>query len=165
MKTLLKTALIASAFTSMAATAAISDSDTNTAVFNIAGTVQDTCKVKSNSAANASSLVIDSTQTLQSIGTLEVWCNTGRNATTTYSSANKGKLVNADNKEVAYTLDVGNIQSGINLSTDYTAASTDAGTGVSGASNSHDLKIKPLSTGLEYAGEYTDTITVTVSPN
>ena len=164
MKTLLKTALIVSAFTSIAASANISLSDTNSAVFNIGGTVDNLCKVKSNADSGASSILIDSTQTLQDIGTLEVWCNTGESTTTTYTSANSGFLVSGANK-VAYTLNVGKLASDISLNRTYTAKNTAAGSGTEGDTELHALKIKPLSTGLEFAGQYADTITVTVSYN
>lgn len=162
MKTLLKTTLIAVVFTSLATTASINDSDTDSAVFDISAIIEETCKVKST--GSASSLVIDSSNTVQQIGTLEVWCNTGRNASTKYSSANNGYLVSGNNK-VAYTLDVGNMTSDVNLNSDYTAASTDAGSGIKGETQAHELKIRPISTGLDLAGEYSDTITVTVSYN
>ena len=164
MKTLLKTTLIVSALTSMTATAKISVSDTDTAVFNIGGTILSTCKVNGTSSAKASSLVIDESNVTQDIGTLDVWCNTGGNATTIYSSANNGFLVDGANK-VAYTLDVGDIASDVSLTSNYTASATAAGSGDQGDSQSHDLKITPISTGLDYAGDYSDTITVTVSYN
>jgi hypothetical protein len=48
MNTLLKTIIFASAVTSVSATAAITVSDTNSAIFNIGGTIDAMCKVKSN---------------------------------------------------------------------------------------------------------------------
>lgn len=166
MQTLLKATLSVSVFTAMAVTATVtatvSDSDTDTAVFNLGGTIEETCKVKGTKNANISSLVIDSSNTAQEIGRLEVWCNTGRNATTKYSSANDGYLVNGNNK-VAYTLDIGNEANDLDLSREYTVSSTEAGSGVTGETKAQTLKIKPLATGLDIAGEYSDTITVTVS--
>ncbi|MFT4926739.1 MAG: spore coat protein U-like protein [Phenylobacterium sp.] len=164
MNTLLKSILVASAVTSMSAASQITVSDTNTAIFNIGGTIDAMCKVNSTGSAGASSLLIDETNTTQDIGTLAVWCNTGRNATTKYASANNGFLVDGSNK-VAYTLDVGSIASDIDLATDYTASATAAGTDKTGTSEDHILKITPLSTGLDAAGNYSDTITVTVSYN
>lgn len=164
MKTLIKTIVAGSVLASMTATADISVSDTNTAVFNIGGTIEPMCKVKSLASAGAASLVIDENNTTQDIGTLEVWCNTGRNATTKYASANNGFLVDGANK-IGYTLDVGSIASAVDLTSEYTASSTNAGTGRNGASENHTLKVTPKSTGLDYAGSYSDTITVTVSYN
>jgi hypothetical protein len=164
MNTLLKTIIFASAVTSVSATAAITVSDTNSAIFNIGGTIDAMCKVKSTGSANAAALIIDESNTTQDIGTLEVWCNTGRNATTKYSSSNNGFLVDGANK-IAYTLDVGSFASAIDLASDYTASATEAGTDKTGSTKSHALKITPISTGLDYAGQYSDTITVTVSYN
>ena len=164
MKTFTKSTIFAALVASTSATAQISVTDTNTAVFNIGGTIEAMCKVKSSSAAGASALVLDQTNTTQDIGTLEVWCNTGRNATTKYSSANNGFLVDGANK-IAYTLNVGTIASDIDLASDYTASNTDAGTDRNGTSKSHALKITPLSNGLDNAGNYSDTITVTVTAN
>ena len=159
-----KIALLATMVASLPAIGQISVTDTNSAVFNIGGTIQPLCKVKSVAAAGASSLVIDATNATQDIGSLEVWCNTGRNATTKYASANNGFLVDGNNK-IAYTLNVGNIASNVDLASEYTAANTDAGTDRNGTSKSHALKVTPQSTGLDYAGTYSDTITVTVSYN
>lgn len=164
MKTLLKSILFTSVVVSGSVTAAISVSDTNAAVFNIGGTIEAMCKVNSTGSANAASLVIDETNTAQDIGTLEVWCNTGRNATTKYSSSNNGFLVDGT-KRIAYTLDVGSFANAIDLASDYTASATAAGSDRNGASEAHALKITPISTGLDLAGQYSDTITVTVSYN
>jgi spore coat protein U-like protein len=164
MKLLQKTLLITSAVTSLSATAEISVSDTNMAVFNIGGTIEAMCKINSTGSKNASALIFDETNTEQEIGSLEVWCNTGRNATTKYSSANNGFLVDGANK-VAYTLDVGNFANNVDLKNEYTASATESGTGNTGKSKSHALKITPQSTGLDMAGSYSDTITVTVSYN
>ncbi|MCJ8272196.1 MAG: hypothetical protein MJK04_22705 [Psychrosphaera sp.] len=169
MKLLTKTLIIAStvaslSVTSLSAIAAISVTDTNSASFDFGGTIEAMCKVNSTGSANASALVIDETNTTQDIGSLEVWCNTGSNATTKYASLNNGFLVDGANK-VAYTLDVGNFANNVDLSSEYTASATEAGTDKTGTSKSHTLKITPLSTGLDMAGNYSDTITVTVSYN
>lgn len=164
MKTLMKTIVAASALASMTATANISVSDTNTAVFNIGGTIEPMCKVNSVASASAQTLIFNETNATQDIGTLAVWCNTGNNATTKYASANNGFLVDGANK-IGYTLDVGSIASAIDLTSEYTAANTDAGSDRNGTSSDHVLKITPKSTGLDYAGTYSDTITVTVSYN
>ncbi len=164
MKTLIKTIVAASVLASMTATANISVSDTNTAVFNIGGTIEPMCKVKSVASLNAQSIVLDENNATQEIGTLEVWCNTGRSATTKYASANSGFLVSGD-KKIGYTLDVGALASAVDLSNEYTASNTTAGSDSSGTTAGHTLKITPKSNGLDYAGDYSDTITVTVSYN
>ena len=163
-KALTKTLIIASTVTSLSVTAAISVSDTNTAAFNFGGTIEAMCKVKSTGSNNASALVIDETNSTQDIGSLEVWCNTGSNATTKYASLNNGFLVDGANK-IAYTMDVGSFANNVDLSSEYTASATEAGTDKTGTSKSHALKITPQSTGLDMAGNYSDTITVTVSYN
>ncbi|MFT4926075.1 MAG: spore coat protein U-like protein [Phenylobacterium sp.] len=164
MKTLIKTLIAASLFTTLQATAAISVSDTNSAVFILGGTIEPMCKVNSTASAGASALIIDETNASQDVGTLEVWCNTGSNATTKYASANNGFLVDGS-KKIAYTLDVGNFASDIDLASEYTASATEAGTDRNGTSQGHALKVTPQSTGLDAAGTYSDTITVTVSYN
>lgn len=164
MKNLIKTIVAASVLTSLNATAVITVSDTNTAIFNLGGTIEPMCKVKSLADASSAALLIDQSNATQNIGTLEVWCNTGRNATTKYTSANNGFLVDGANK-IGYTLDIGSIASSVDLSSEYTAANTDAGEDRTGTTKPHVLKVTPQSTGLDYAGTYTDTITVTVSYN
>ena len=163
-KSIVIASTLVSAIASASTVAAIKVSDTNTAVFNIGGTIDPMCKVNSTGHANASSLIIDQSNTTQEVGTLRVWCNTGGSATTKYSSANNGYLVSGQNR-VAYTLDVGNFASNVDLTSDYTASNTAAGFDRNGASEAHTLKVTPLSTGLDAAGEYSDTITVTVSYN
>lgn len=164
MNTLIKTIVAATVLVATSANADISVTDTNQAVFNFGGTIEPMCKVKSNASAGASNLVIDENNATQNIGSLEVWCNTGRSATTKYASQNNGFLVDGANK-IGYTLDVGGFASNVDLASEFTAATTDAGTDRNGTSKSHDLKITTKSTGLDYAGTYSDTITVTVSYN
>lgn len=164
MKTLINTIAAATVLTAMSANAGISVTDTNQAVFNFGGTIEPMCKVKSTASASAANLTIDQNNATQDIGTLEVWCNTGRSATTKYASANNGFLVDGANK-IGYTLDVGSFANAVDLASEYTAANTDAGADRNGTSKSHDLKITTKSTGLDYAGSYSDTITVTVSYN
>ena len=168
MKTLIKTIAAASIFATTlvtgSANAGISVTDTNQAVFNFGGTIEPMCKVKSTASSSAANLTIDENNATQDIGTLEVWCNTGRSATTKYASQNNGFLVDGANK-IGYTLDVGSFANAVDLASEYTAANTDAGADRNGTSKSHALKITTKSTGLDYAGTYSDTITVTVSYN
>lgn len=163
-KSIVIASTLATAIASVSATAAIKVSDNNTAVFNIGGTIDPMCKVNSQGHANAAALILDETNATQEVGTLRVWCNTGGNATTKYASANNGYLVSGEHR-IAYTLDVGNFLSNVDLTSDYTASSTSAGFDRNGASEAHALKVTPLSTGLDAAGDYSDTITVTVSYN
>ncbi|MEJ6476610.1 hypothetical protein [Pseudoalteromonas piscicida] len=166
MKTLLKTLFVASAITSMSAAAAVVTTTGNEASFTFEGTIQPMCKTDSGSNS-VTNLNLDATQETQEIGTLDVWCNTGKNAVTEYSSANGGYLM-ADNQQkskIAYTLDIGTT-AGVDLQNGtYRHLTTLAGTGTSGETQATALKITPQSNGLDDAGTYSDTITVTVSPN
>lgn len=164
MNTFIKSLSFALSIVSLSAGAAVTVSDTNSASFNFSGNIEAMCKVKGTGSAAATALVIDQNNASQDIGTLEVWCNTGRNATTKYASANNGYLVDGSNK-IAYTLDVGNSANAIDLTQDYTNANTDAGSDGLGSGKSHALKITPQTSGLDAAGQYSDTITVTVSYN
>ena len=138
-------------------------SDTASTTFHFGGTVAASCKVNNIAASGASNLTINGDNAAQNIGSLEVWCNTGNNASTQYTSANGGFLVSGDNK-IAYTLAVGD-GSEIDLARDYINSNTNAGTGSDGSTASHQLTITPKATGLDSAGEYSDTITVTVTYN
>ncbi len=164
MKTLVKTIVASALLTSLSANANISVSDSNQAEFRFGGTIEPMCKVKSTASADASALTLDENNATQEIGSLEVWCNTGRSATTKYSSQNNGFLVSGDNR-IGYTLDVGSFASAVDLANDYTASTTDAGTDRNGTTKSHALKITTKSNGLDQAGSYSDVITVTVSYN
>ncbi|KJY92513.1 hypothetical protein CWB89_12270 [Pseudoalteromonas piscicida] len=166
MNTLLKSLFVASAITSMTAAAAVVETTGNEASFTFEGTIEAMCKTDSGSNS-VTNLNLDSTQETQEIGTLDVWCNTGENATTEYSSANGGFLVadNGKSSKIAYTLDIGST-SGVDLqSGTYKHLTTLAGTGSAGDTQATTLKITPQSNGLNDAGTYSDTITVTVSPN
>lgn len=142
--------------------AEVSPSDNNTTSFNFGGTIAPMCKVAG--AQNNTAALTLSSNTSQDIGTLEVWCNTGRDATTKYSSANNGYLVDGDNR-IAYTLDVGELGQNIDLASDFADTNTQAGQGNDGAGKTQTLKVTPKGTGLESAGSYSDTITVTVAYN
>jgi spore coat protein U-like protein len=163
MNTLLKTTLIAATLASLNVNAGISVGDDNTAEFTFGGTIAKMCKVTSTNA-ETSTLVLGASPQTQPIGTMEVWCNTGSNATTKYASANNGVLKSGDN-EIAYTLTVGSIKSDMSLTTEQTLSATAAGSNRAGDSEAHILQITPQSNGLDLAGTYSDTITVTVSFN
>ncbi|KZN43815.1 hypothetical protein [Pseudoalteromonas luteoviolacea] len=167
MNALLKSLLAATAITSMGAAAAVLDTTGTEAKFTFEGTIQPMCKTSSGNNS-VTDLKLDSSQQTQEIGTLDVWCNTGENATTEYTSANGGFLVanSGQGSKIAYTLNIGDT-AGIDLQTGaykHTKA-TDAGTGTTGETKATSLKITPQSNGLNDAGTYSDTITVTVSPN
>ncbi len=148
---------------SFAVVANIKVSDTASASFHFGGTVAASCKVRSVASADANNLTLAADSSAQDIGSLEVWCNTGNNASTQYTSANRGFLVNGDSK-IAYTLAVGDGNE-ISLANDYVNSNTQAGFGDDGNSESHKLTITPQATGLDDAGAYSDTITVTVTYN
>ncbi|AOT10975.1 hypothetical protein [Pseudoalteromonas luteoviolacea] len=168
MNALLKTLFVATAFTSISASAVVTDITGTEAKFSFEGTIEPMCKTSSGNSNSVTGLKLDSSQQTQDIGTLDVWCNTGENATTEYTSANGGFLVanNAKGSKIAYTLNIGDT-TGIDLQTGTYKHSkaTAAGTGVSGETQATALKITPQSNGLNDAGTYSDTITVTVSPN
>lgn len=164
MKPLNITLIALTAALSLPVSADVSVTDTNTAVFNFGGTIEPMCKVKGNDNGQASTLNLAQNNTTQDIGTLEVWCNTGRNATTDYASANNGYLVSGSNR-IAYTLDVGDNVQNVDLSSGFTNANTEAGSDNTGSGKSQTLKITPQANGLEDAGQYSDTITVTVAYN
>ncbi|CAM4091841.1 hypothetical protein [Pseudoalteromonas byunsanensis] len=167
MNTLLKPLFVASAIMSLSAMSAVSETTGRDAQFAIAGTVEPMCKTSSG-ANSVTDLNLSTVSQAQEIGTLDVWCNTGENATTTYSSANGGYLIanNAQNSKLAYTLNIGDttdidLQAGAYEHLNATAA----GTGSAGETKATLLKITPQINGLNDAGTYSDTITVTVSAN
>jgi len=161
MNIFVKILFVIALLTSITADTAVSKSDNSTAVFNFGGTINEICKIKSVGTLGASSLVIDSSNIAQSVGTLEVWCNNGRNPSTNYVSSNNGYLVSGNN-QIPYTLAVGSISNELDLSTAQKINATEAGSGKTGTGKIYELKIKPTTTGLDLAGDYSDTITVTV---
>ncbi|KAF7771135.1 hypothetical protein PCIT_a4180 [Pseudoalteromonas citrea] len=168
MNIMLKLLLAVSAITTMWAPAAVLDVSAPEAKFVFEGTIEPLCKTSSGNNNSSRTLQLDASQQTQEIGTLDVWCNTGENATTEYSSANGGFLVanNTQNSKIAYTLDIGDTE-GVDLESGAYKhiQATAAGTGSTGETRATLLKITPQSNGLNEAGTYSDTITVTVSPN
>ncbi|TMP42842.1 hypothetical protein CWB96_05450 [Pseudoalteromonas citrea] len=167
MNRVLSLLLVAVAINSMESAALVLDASSTEAKFIFEGTIEPSCKT-SSANNSVTSLKLDASQQTQEIGTLNVWCNTGENATTEYTSANGGFLVasNTQNSKIAYTLNIGDtadidLESGAYQHIKATAAST----GSTGETKATSLKITPHSNGLNDAGTYSDTITVTVSPN
>ncbi|CAH9049387.1 hypothetical protein PSECIP111951_01399 [Pseudoalteromonas holothuriae] len=167
MNTLIKPLFATLMLTSGSAAATILSTSGNEAKFSFEGTIEPVCKTTSGST-NEVSLNLDATQKTQDIGTLNVWCNTGENATTEYRSANGGFLIanNSQKSKIAYTLDIGE-DSGIDLQngTYKHLSATAAGNGTTGDTKATILKVTPQSQGLDDAGTYSDTITVIVTPN
>lgn len=166
MKTLIKTIALMSATAALNATAAIEVAHNAQTSFEIGGTIDPECKVNSTQGANAASLDLSSTNA-QEIASVEIWCNTGQaNASTTYSSLNNGVLDNDthNGEDIAYLLDIDQTQTGMSL-TQAQTVSQSASTGVSGASTSRTVSIRPQVNGFEYEGAYSDTISVTVALN
>ncbi len=164
MKTLTKTLAILTTAATFAANASISVEDDATTNFEIGGTIPSECKVSSSALSGASSLDLSTTDA-QNAATVSVWCNTGQaSANTTYSSENDGRLFNSDRNEyISYLLDIGST-SNVNLNSDHVESQT-AGSGTSGTSADTTIAIRPQVNGFESEGNYTDTITVTVSYN
>ncbi|WP_105169105.1 hypothetical protein [Pseudoalteromonas sp. T1lg23B] len=167
MNTLLKPLFAISTVFSVSALAAVTDTTSSDAQYSFTGTVEPMCKTSSGTNS-VTGLNLSTASQAQEIGTLDVWCNTGDNATTTYSSANGGYLIanNAQNSKLAYTLNIGDttdvdLQAGAYEHLNATAA----GTGSAGETKATLLKITPQINGLNDAGTYSDTITVTVSAN
>ncbi|MFC0118720.1 hypothetical protein [Pseudoalteromonas xiamenensis] len=167
MHTSIKNLSIVLAIASMPLAANVTDLSGNEAKFSFEGAVEPACKTSSGTNT-VTGLTLDASQKTQDIGTLDVWCNTGENATTEYSSANGGFLVadNAQGSKLAYTLNIGDT-SGIDLQsgTYKHVKATVAGSGIAGETKATSLKITPQSNGLNEAGTYSDTITVTISAN
>ncbi|MFT4925533.1 MAG: spore coat protein U-like protein [Phenylobacterium sp.] len=146
------------------AIAVVKVSDSNSTSFHFSGIIEASCKANGIADNNAANMALTSANTSQDIGTLQVWCNTDNNASTKYTSANQGYLVDGNNK-IAYTLNVGESSGDIDLTNEYINSNTSAGFGSNGDTESHRLSITPQTNGLDSAGQYSDTITVTVAYN
>lgn len=168
MKTINKTLIAIAAFTALNANAKIAlDADDNTS-FDIGGEITSECKIDNTSSNDALDLNLASSEA-QSVASVEIWCNTGQStASTTYSSLNNGKLKNGTNsgQDISYLLDIADTANGtgLDLSTARTVSQA-SGIGTSGESESKSISIRPQVSGYEYAGTYSDTISVTVSYN
>ena len=168
MKTFIKTIAIVASFAALNANATIELSHTDTTSFDVGGSIAAECKINSTQAAGATSLDLASSSA-QEVASVELWCNTGQStARTTYSSFNNGVLSNGTHasQDIAYLIDIAETDSGLGLDlTNPQTVSQSSSTGVNGASTSRTVSIKPIITGFEYEGSYSDTITVTVALN
>lgn len=164
MKNFLRQAVLIGAMVPGLAMAKIVLTDTNQTSFDIGGEIAPECKVSNLSQEQSTALDLSSNQS-QNAGNVSIWCNTGQNAAdTTYSSANDGFLVNDNGNQIAYRVNVDGVTSELNLTTPQTV-SQGAGIGVDGNDQASVVSIAPQISGLETAGSYTDTISVTVSYN
>lgn len=161
MKNVIKTLVALAVFNSVAANAAEEDATTS---FSIGGTIESTCTVTSTQAVGITDLDLTSASS-QSLGSINVWCNNGETSTTTYQSENGGVLQTASDDEIAYKLVLGGETVEFDASGAASLNPTTAGTGTGGTTASTTVNVIPEVTGLEAAGNYTDTITVTVTAN
>ena len=174
MKSLTKTLIAASFLTSFVASATeIGLSETSTDSFTIGGTIESECKVSTTSNDSSLDLTGESGSNPQTSAAVNTWCNTGDSTvTTTFSSLNGGNLINEHGNTIAYTINVGDAELGDSVATGLSLSSdqdvelgldTDEADVKSGQQTSRNVSIIPAATGYDYAGTYTDTITVTVS--
>jgi hypothetical protein len=166
MKTVIKTIAIVASFAALNANATIELSHTDTTSFDVGGSIAAECKINSTQAPGATSLDLASSNA-QEVASVELWCNTGQStARTTYSSLNNGVLSNGTHasQDIAYLIDIAETGSDLSLTSSQTVSQSSS-TGVNGASTSRTVSIKPIITGFEYEGSYSDTITVTVALN
>jgi spore coat protein U-like protein len=164
MKSWLRVFVGVSLATSTMATANIALTDDNTTSFDIAGEILPECKVTNQSSNQATQLNLASPDP-QAATDVAIWCNTGQEtANTTYSSANQGFLVNEQGNRIAYNLSLENSNGEFNLATAQTIQQR-AGEGVDANGETQTLLIQPQVSGFETAGNYRDTVQITVSYN
>lgn len=163
-KNIAKTFALLSTVAALSAHAEITVSDSDTTSFDIGGEILPECKVSNSASTSATSLDLTSTEA-QNAASISIWCNTGQGtASTTYSSANAGFMVNENGQKIAYNLDIAGTASDLSLTSAQTINQA-SGAGVDGTDQARTVSIKPVVTGFEYAGVYSDTIEVTVSYN
>lgn len=161
--TLIAVAIAAVSFGASAQSGIAADAETQVTI-DLAGTLEQRCEI-STTAAGFDDLDLEVT-TPQGSGELSVRCNFSGSPVVTISSLNAGKLKNATpdvDASLAYILSVGD--SDLNLSLgDATPAFPIANNGNTLVANAQALSIALTETAV-IAGDYTDTITATVSPN
>lgn len=142
----------------------ISVTDGSSTSFDVRGEIQPECKVANQSSNQATQLNLQS-QEAQAAGSVAIWCNTGQDtASATYNSDNDGYLVNDNGSRIAYNLSIESNNSDLNLNSPQTIQQQ-TGAGFEGDAVSRQLSVLPQVTGFESAGNYRDTIQVTVSYN
>ncbi|SHH75071.1 Csu type fimbrial protein [Ferrimonas marina] len=159
-----KTVLALAALVSFGASAANIDvTATDNTSFDIGGTIAPTCKVD-NFIGDRGDLDL-SESVRQNTASVSIWCNTGQaTAKTTYSSLNNGFMEDANGNQIGYLVTVDGLFNDVDLTQDRSGNQL-AGSGLNGGQQSRTVRITPQVTGFEYAGVYSDTISVTVAPN
>lgn len=163
MKQLKKSLLIAAICASPVAVNAIELTDTDTATFEISGTIEKMCKVSTYAGEPTREVDLSAGAGASTTSSISTWCNTGQaTVDTTFSSANGGKMKNEAGDEIGYSASLGN--STFDLTDDVTVSKVTSGN-LNGTHTSSSFKVQPDVNGFERAGVYTDTITVQVAPN
>lgn len=165
MKQFKKSLLIAAMLATPLATNAIELTDTDTATFEISGTIEKMCKVSTYAGEPARAVDLSPGAAASTTSSVSTWCNTGQSTVaTTFSSANSGKMKNEAGDEIGYTASLSGTGSAFDLTSDVTLAKVTSGN-LDGSHVSRSFKVQPDVNGFERAGVYTDTITVQVAPN
>ena len=144
----------------MAASAAYADTSVTVP---LAGTLAKTCGITDYLDGPFNNLDMTSTS-VQGAESVTVNCNYGGSASVTFSSANAGNMA-AGSNTVPYKLIVSGsgspFSTGVSLATDQTWNGWPA---VANADQTRSLSVQ-LDSPATVAGDYSDTITVTVAPN
>ncbi len=165
----MKKTILASVLALTATTAFADDFDySSTATsseWEIGGTIAERCIVSTYDGGERSTTLDLANASAQTTASVSLWCNThSAKAKTTYSSKNGGKMLNGDNDEIEYTIDISGTATGLDLASAQTVDQL-TGHGTKVGAQTRSVKVAPKLTGREYAGTYRDTIYVEVAAN
>jgi hypothetical protein len=160
--------IVAAASLAFFATPALAQSQGGQIIFEIQGTIEDACTVRSLSVDNVNNLTLNGIK--QALGTVLYVCNAPNGFLRTIQSANNGALIDANANAIPYTFShdsADNIPEiafeGITLTTagreDSVPSSAAVLAGTTGV-----LSATASAVGFP-AGVYTDTVTITVLGN
>ncbi|MCA0936342.1 hypothetical protein LCL85_12445 [Vibrio alginolyticus] len=138
----------------------------DTSQWDIGGEIAERCVVSTYAGGDRSTTLNLGLAEAQTTASVTLWCNThSAKASTTYSSLNGGVMVNEVGDEIKYTIDIsGGEATGLDLATAQTIQQL-TGQGTEVGEQTRSVSVTPLVGGREFAGTYSDTITVLVAAN
>lgn len=136
----------------------------NSSKWDIGGKIAERCTVSTYDGGPRSTSLDLASNNAQDTASVSLWCNThNAKAKTTYSSKNKGQMINRTGDKISYTIDVDQAK-GLSLASKQTIDQI-TGQGNAVGVQTRTVKVTPNVSGTEFAGIYRDTITVEVAAN
>lgn len=139
----------------------------SSATLNLSGSIASAVNISVSANATASNLTLTSNASDTQVATVSESSNAASGYSILAKSANAGKLVNTDdsNSSIAYTIKYGSGSSLALTGVDQTVKNQSTGGVYSAVDSALSISFTGVSAASKLAGNYTDTITLTVQAN